>query len=214
MKMSELLKIDPRQPEDDLISRAVRVLQQDGVIGYPTETVYGIGSNIFSTTAVDRIYSLKNRDHSKALIVIAADLIQISDLVEEIPESAERLMENFWPGPLTLVFRVGKGLQGSLFHRSHTIAIRIPDCPICLALLKSSGFPIISTSANRSGELPATTAAQVQKMFGDQLDLIIDGSGTLSTTPSTVVDVTRLPVRILREGAISKLEIDTVLESV
>ncbi|HOT95956.1 MAG TPA: L-threonylcarbamoyladenylate synthase [bacterium] len=212
--MSELLKIDPRQPEDDLISRAVRVLKQDGVIGYPTETVYGIGSNIFSSAAVDRIYSLKNRDHSKALIVITADLIQISDLVEEIPESAERLMENFWPGPLTLVFRAGKGLQGSLFYHSRTIAIRIPDCPICLALLKSSGFPIISTSANRSGELPATTAAQVQEMFGDQLDMIIDGSRTLSTTPSTVVDVTRLPVRILREGAISKLEIDTVLESV
>ncbi|HNW59760.1 MAG TPA: L-threonylcarbamoyladenylate synthase [bacterium] len=212
--MSELIKINARHPEDDLISRAVRVLQKDGVIGYPTETVYGIGSNIFSATAVDRIYSLKNRDHSKALIVITADLIQISDLVEEIPESAERLMDNFWPGPLTMVFRAGKGLQGPLFHHSRTIAIRIPDCPICLALLKSSGFPIISTSANRSGEVPATTAAQVQEMFGDQLDLIIDGSRTLSTTPSTVVDVTRLPVRILREGAISKLEIDTVLESV
>jgi L-threonylcarbamoyladenylate synthase len=212
--MSEIIKISSKQPEDDLVSRVVRVLQKDGVIGYPTETVYGIGSNAFSATAVDRIYSLKNRDHSKALIVIAADIIQISDLVEEIPESAERLMENFWPGPLTLVFRAAKELKRSPFHHSQTIAIRIPDCPICLALLKSSGFPIISTSANRSGELPATNAAQVNEMFGDQLDLIVDGSETLSTTPSTVVDVTWLPVRIIREGAISKLEIDTVLESV
>jgi L-threonylcarbamoyladenylate synthase len=81
-------------------------------------------------------------------------------------------------------------------------------------LLKSCGFPIISTSANRSGELPATEAATVNEMFGDQLDLIIDGSETLSTTPSTVVDVTRLPVRVLREGTISKLEIDTVLDTI
>lgn len=212
--MSETIKINPKQPEDELIGRAVRVLRKGGVIGYPTETVYGIGSNIFSEAAIDRIYNLKNRDRSKALIVIAADIIQIGDLVEDIPEAAERLMENFWPGPLTLVFRAASELLGSPFHRSSTIAIRIPDCPICLALLKSSGFPIISTSANRSNEPPAVTAEQVNEIFGDQLDLIIDGSETLSTTPSTVVDVTRLPVRVLREGAISKLEIDTVLESV
>ncbi len=211
--MSETIKINPKQPEDDLISRAVRILRKDGVIGYPTETVYGIGSNIFSAAAVDRIYNLKSRDRSKALIVIAADIIQVGDLVEEIPEAAERLMENFWPGPLTMVFRASRELAGSPFHRSHTIAIRIPDCPICLALLKSSGFPIISTSANRSNEPPAVTAEQVNEKFGDELDLIIDGSETLSTTPSTVVDVTRLPVRVLREGAISRLEIDTVLES-
>jgi len=211
--MSETIKINPKQPEDDLISRAVRILRKDGVIGYPTETVYGIGSNIFSAAAVDRIYNLKSRDRSKALIVIAADIIQVGDLVEEIPEAAERLMENFWPGPLTMVFRASRELLGSPFHRSHTIAIRIPDCPICLALLKSSGFPIISTSANRSNEPPAVTAEQVNEKFGDELDLIIDGSETLSTTPSTVVDVTRLPVRVLREGAISRLEIDTVLES-
>ncbi len=211
--MSETIKINPRQPEDDLINWVVRVLRKDGVIGYPTETVYGIGSNIFSAAAVDRIYNLKNRDRSKALIVIAADILQVGDLVEEIPEAAERLMENFWPGPLTMVFRASGELMGSPFQRSHTIAIRIPDCPICLALLKSSGFPIISTSANRSNEPPAVTAEQVNEKFGDQLDLIIDGSETLSTTPSTVVDVTRLPVRVLREGAVSRLEIDTVLES-
>lgn len=211
--MSEILKINPRQPEADLISRAARVLQKGGVIGYPTETVYGIGSNIFAGSAVDRIYALKNRDQSKAMIIIAADIIQIGDLVEEIPESAERLMENFWPGPLTLVFKASQEMRESTFHRTQTIAIRIPDCTICLALLKSCGFPLISTSANHSGEPPATSAAQVQMLFGDQLDLIIDGSETLSTTPSTVVDVTRLPVRVLREGAISRLEIDTVLET-
>ena len=212
--MSEIIKIDAEHPDDDLIRKVARVLKKDGVIGYPTETVYGIGSNVFSSAAVKRIYSLKHRDHGKALIIIAADIIQIGDLVEDIPEAAERLMENFWPGPLTLVFRAAKELKGEAFHPSRTIAIRIPDCPICHALLKSTGFPLISTSANHSGEPPATNAEQVNALFGDQLDLIIDGSESSSATPSTVVDVTRLPVRLLREGAISKLEIDTVLESV
>ncbi len=212
--MSEIIKINPKHPETDLILRAARVLQNQGVIGYPTETVYGIGSNVFATAAVERIYKLKNRDQSKALIVIAADTIQIGDLVSDIPEAAEKLMENFWPGPLTLVFKSSVTLQSSAFRRSQTIAIRIPDCSICLSLLKTCGFPIISTSANHSGEAPATTARQVAEIFGDQLDLIVDGGETPSSTPSTVVDVTRTPVRILREGGISRLEINTVLESI
>lgn len=210
--MKEFLKIDPRHPEEDLILRASRVLQNDGVIGYPTETVYGIGSNIFSHKGVEKIYSLKNRDHSKTLIVIAADVLQISDLVAEIPESAEKLIENFWPGPITIVFNASDGLRKSAFRRAKTIAIRIPDCAICLSLIKTCGFPIVSTSANRSGEEPATTAKEVFEIFGDQLDLIIDGGQTPSRTPSTVLDITRSPVRIIREGAISKLELNTVLE--
>ncbi len=212
--MSEIIKIDARHPEEDLIIRAARVLQNKGVIAYPTETVYGIGSNVFAAEAVERIYKLKNRDQSKALIVIASDTIQIGDLVSEIPESAEKLMENFWPGPLTLVFKSSADLKNSAFRRSHTIAIRIPDCSICLSLLKTCGFPIISTSANHSGEPPATNARQVAEIFGDQLDLIVDGGETPSNIPSTVVDVTRHPVRILREGGISRLEINTVLESI
>ena len=210
--MSKIIKIDPKDPEDDLISMAARILQKGGVIGYPTETVYGIGCNAYNAEAVNRIYKLKNRDPSKALILIAADIIQISELVEIIPEQAERLMENFWPGPLTLVFNASARLQDFAFRKSKTIAVRIPDCNICLALLKSCGFPLVSTSANRSGEPEATSADRVAQIFGDELDLIIDGGQTPSQRPSTVVDVTRTPARIIREGAISALEINTVLE--
>ncbi len=212
--MSTILKINPAHPEIDLITRAARVLQQNGVIGYPTETVYGIGSNIFSEVAVERIYKLKHRDPSKAMIVIAADVIQISDLVDEIPPSAEILMDNFWPGPLTIVFYASEELSKSAFRKSKTIAIRIPDCAICLALIKTCGFPLVSTSANRSGEPPATTAEEVERLFGPHLDLIIDGGQTPTCTPSTVIDVTRTPARIIREGAISKLEINTVLDAI
>ncbi len=208
------MKINPIRPEEDLIGLAARVLQNGGVIGYPTETVYGIGCSVFNAEAVSRIYDLKNRDRSKALILIAADVLQISDLVEEIPEAAERLIENFWPGPVTLVFKASPRLQQFAFRKLKTIAIRIPDCAICLALLKACGFPIVSTSANLSGEPASTTALEVINTFGSTLDLIIDGGETPSKNPSTVVDVTRSPARIIREGAISILEINTVLDTV
>jgi L-threonylcarbamoyladenylate synthase len=122
------------------------------------------------------------------------------------------LIEEFWPGPLTLVFKVSTRLKEFAFRNLETIAIRIPDCAICLALLKVCGFPIVSTSANKSGGPDATIAERVRETFGDNLDLIIDGGETPSRTPSTIVDITRTPARIVREGAISALEVKTVLE--
>ncbi|NIA29989.1 MAG: threonylcarbamoyl-AMP synthase [Actinobacteria bacterium] len=213
MNMCKILKINPLEPEADLIGQAARILQGGGVIGYPTETVYGIGCNAFDAEAVNRIFQLKHRDRSKAMILIAADLLQISDLVENIPESAERLMENFWPGPLTMVFKSSQFLKAFAFRKSKTIAVRIPNGAICLSLLKTCDFPIVSTSANRSGEPDATTADELITTFGNDLDLIIDGGRTPSKAPSTVVDLTRNPPRILREGIISVLEINTVLKT-
>jgi L-threonylcarbamoyladenylate synthase len=199
-------------PEPDLIGRAAQILKKGGVIGYPTETVYGIGCSAFDTQAVSRVSVLKHRDRGKALILIAADVIQVADLVETIPEAAERLIETFWPGPLTIVFKASARLQEFAFRRSKTIAVRVPDSLICLALLKSCGFPLVSTSANRSGEAESTNARDVIRVFGNELDLIIDGGDTPSKIPSTIVDVTRAPVRIIREGGISESEIGTVLD--
>ncbi|MBN1541473.1 threonylcarbamoyl-AMP synthase [candidate division KSB1 bacterium] len=207
-----IIKVNPYGPEDDLIGQAARVLQNGGVIGYPTDTVYGIGCNAFDFSAVNRIYALKNRDHSKAMILIAADLIQIRDLVKEIPESAEILADNFWPGPLTIVFELSGKFTDLAVRKSNTVAIRIPDSTICLSLLKSCGFPIVSTSANRSGQPESLTAEQVIETFGNELDLIVDGGPTPSTLTSTVVDITREKPKILREGALSALEINTVLD--
>ena len=208
----KVIKIDPNNPAEDLIGQAARVLQKGGVIGYPTETVYGIGCDIHNAKAVNRIYDLKQRDHSKAMILIAADILQIRELVEYIPEAAEILAENFWPGPLTMVFEAASHIQELPIRKTNTIAIRIPDCKICLSLLKTCGFPIVSTSANKSGQPDSTDADKVIAAFGSDLDLIIDGGPTPSSAPSTIVDVTQEPVRILRQGAISALEINTVLD--
>lgn len=210
--MSNLVDIDPEFPESHLIERVADILIDGGVIGYPTETVYGIGCNSFNSEAVDRIYQLKNRDRSKAMILIASDTVQISELVKEIPDDAEKLIDNFWPGPLTIVFEASSRLKEFAFGKSKTVAIRIPDCNICLELIKETGFPLVSTSANRSNEPAATRAEEVVRAFGDQLDVIVDGGPTRESIPSTFVDITRTPARILRQGAISDLEINTVLE--
>jgi len=210
--MKNIIKINNLTPEPELISDAAAILQNGGVIGYPTETVYGIGCNAFDEKAVNRIYDLKHRDKSNALIIIAADIIQISDIVQSIPEQAEKLIDNFWPGPLTMVFEMSKTLKDFPFGKSKTIAIRIPDCPICLSLLKISGFPIVSTSANISGQPAASKASEVYSYFGKQLDLIIDGGETPSHEPSTVIDITKTPARMIREGAITPLEITTVID--
>lgn len=206
-----LLKIDPVHPEAHLLEKAARILKNGGVIAYPTETVYGIGCNAFDAQAVERVYNLKGRDRSKAMILIAGDSVQVHELVETIPEAAERLIENFWPGPLTIIFETASHLREHTV-RARTVAVRIPDCTICLELIKQTGFPLVSTSANLAGEPPATLAEQVQAAFGDQLDLIIDGGPTPESLPSTLVDITRTPARIVRQGAISALEIKTVLE--
>ncbi|RPI03903.1 MAG: threonylcarbamoyl-AMP synthase [Calditrichaeota bacterium] len=210
--MSSFIEINHLQPESHLIEQAARVLKKGGVIGYPTETIYGIGCNAFDVKAVERIYQLKNRDRSKAMIIIAGDMVQVHELVQVIPEAAEKLIENFWPGPLTLILQASSRFEDFPFSKSRTIAVRIPDCSICLELLKETGFPIVSTSANRSNEPAATTAEEVKEAFGDQLDLIINGGATPDNLPSTLVDFTRTPARIVREGAISSLEIYTVLD--
>jgi L-threonylcarbamoyladenylate synthase len=212
--MAEVLKINPLNPEEDLIGRAARVLKSGGVIGYPTETVYGIGCNIFHPAAVSRIYKIKKRPLDKAFILIAADPLQVRAIVAEIPENAERLMESFWPGPLTIVFRASPSLAQTEFRRVKTIAVRIPDSAICLSLLKHCGFPLVSTSANASGGPAASNTRDVIALFQNELDLIIDGGSTPGAVPSTIVDVTKNPVKIVREGAITKLEINTVLETV
>ena len=210
--MSNIIQINPAIPEHPLIERVADVLRSGGIIGYPTETIYGIGCSAFNAQAVERVYRLKNRDRGKAMILIAGDTIQVSELVTSIPETAEKLIENFWPGPLTIVFETSSRLKEFVFGKSKTIAIRIPDCVICLELIKETGFPIVSTSANRSGEEALTSAEQVESFFGDELDIIVDGGPSPGNIPSTVVDITKSPARVVREGAISTLEVNTVLE--
>jgi len=205
----EIIKIDPVNPEPEKIAVAAAVINSGGVIGYPTETVYGIGCCVHHEEAVRRIYELKKRVKHKPLSVIIADRNQLCDLVEGISPIAERLMQAFWPAPLTLIFNASLSLGAVLLAHGNTIGIRIPASQICLDLLRQSGTAIVSTSANLSGKPDARTAGQVIESFGAKLDLIIDGGATPRSAPSTVVDTTSLQPKLVRVGAISEDEIKT-----
>ncbi|MDZ7262191.1 MAG: L-threonylcarbamoyladenylate synthase [candidate division KSB1 bacterium] len=209
--MSRIIKINPHHPEEETLHLASEVIRQDGVIGYPTETVYGLGANIFSAQAVNRIFEIKGRDRTKPIIVIVASLEQVWELVTEIPEIGLELIKAFWPGPLTIVFKASEKVPESLSGGSKTIALRIPNSKICLELLKWCQVPLTSTSANLAGGPNPLTATAVWDALASRIDLLLDGGPAPSKLPSTVIDVTQVEPQIRRAGAIEIEKIERII---
>ncbi len=201
------LKINPKNPETDLLKQATDIIINGGVIGYPTETIYGLGADALNEKAVERIYELKGREKNKPILILAENIDQVKQLTSSFSKSAQILANKFWPGPLTIVFPAADRLSHLLTGDSRTIGIRISDNKICQQLLKLTGVPITSTSANISGGGNPVSAKEVEKTFGDKLDMIIDGGETYAGVPSTVVSVSESSVVVLREGAILKSNI-------
>ena len=175
---------------------------------FPTETVYGIGTSVFSRPGIRRIYALKGRRERKPLALLVHSLAAAKPLLESIPAEAERLAKRFWPGPLTLIFKassLGRLVTGGLA----TIGVRIPDHPVALALLKAVGVPLATTSVNRSGQKPAVSGVQAAKLFGKKVEFLIDGGTCRVKTASSVIDLSHYPFMVIREGAISKKVLET-----
>ena len=171
----KIIKIDSEKPDLSKLQAAANLILKDGVIGYPTETIYGLGANALSDAAVEKIFKLKGREKNKPILIIAAGLDQVKKLVVSFPCKAEILAKTFWPGPLTMVLEASVHLSESLLGGGNQIGIRIPGNQICLELLQRCGVPITSTSANISGQKNPISAAEVYENFGNKLDLIIDG---------------------------------------
>jgi len=187
--------------------RGVKILQKGGVIAFPTDTVYGLGADAFNSTAVERIYEIKNRPKNRQLPLLIADLERLVTLADPIPEIAWFLARWFWPGGLTLILPKADSLPSYLASEP-TIAVRVPNHPVCLALIQHLGNPVIGTSANISGQPAALTADEVGQQLGEKIDFIINGGKCPGGKESTVVDATReLPI-ILRQGIIPSDEID------
>ncbi len=185
------------------IEEAAAVLRAGGVIGYPTETVYGLGCDPGNRDAVKRIRSLKGRDGNKPMILLVPNVQQVENLCQFIPDKAGILMDTFWPGPMTLVIPGSKNAPDSVISPEKTIAVRISPDPVCLQLMKVWKHPIVSTSANLSGMEPAISANEVEDYFRGHIDLILDGGLRKEQNPSTLVNLSGSQLRILREGAIS-----------
>jgi len=189
------------------IEKGVKILQKGGVIAFPTDTVYGLGADAFNSTAVERIYKIKNRLKHRQLPLLIADVEQLITLADPIPEIAWFLAKRFWPGGLTLVLPKTDSLPVYLAP-GPTIAVRVPDHPVCLAIIQHLGNPIIGTSANISSQPAALTAEEVEQQLGGKIDFIINGGKCPGGKESTVVDVTRESPIILRQGIIPPDDID------
>jgi L-threonylcarbamoyladenylate synthase len=195
------MRVDPHRPQPEVLEQAVEVLRRGGVVAYPTETFYGLGANAFDSEACRRILELKGREVEKALPIIVADIEQLDLVADELPRAVAPLADRFWPGPLTLVIPVRSGLPGALADRS-TVAVRVSGLVLARELARRGGFPLTSTSANRSGGASARTADEVEAMLGEGLDLILDGGPTPGGNPSTIVEVSGAEPRFLRPGAV------------
>lgn len=188
------------------IKKGVKILRNGGVIAFPTDTVYGLGADAFNPPAVERIYELKKRPRHQQFPVLIADAKQLTALAEPIPEIAWFLARRFWPGGLTLVLSRKDSIPAHLTSTS-SIAVRIPNHPVCEALIQNLGNPLIGTSANVSGQPAALTAEEVEQQFGGKIDLIINGGQCPGGKESTIVDITLEPPVVLRQGLIPSHEI-------
>ncbi len=189
------------------ISTASEILQQGGVIAYPTETFYGLGCDATNPKAVQKLFDLKGRDSKIPIPVLIGEFSQLSLYVEEISKSAEKLIGKFWPGPLTLIFRAKEIFPEELLAQTGKIAIRISGHPIAQELTKKFALPLTTTSANRSGEPAASTPEQVEKYFKNGIDGILSGGNLPASQPSTILDVTFDPPKLIRAGIISLEEV-------
>jgi L-threonylcarbamoyladenylate synthase len=189
------------------IEKGVRILKKGGVIAFPTDTVYGLGADAFNSGAVERIYEIKNRPKQQHFPLLIADTSQLTAMADPIPGIAWFLAERFWPGGLTLVLPKANPLPAYLAP-GHSIALRVPNHPICLSLIQRLGNPVTGTSANISGQAPALTADEVEQQLGEKIDFIINGGKCPGSKESTVVDITHEPPVILRQGIIPAYEID------
>lgn len=202
------------KPNDFLsaqIERGISILRRGGVVAFPTDTVYGLGACADNEAAVAKIYKLKQRPQNIALPLLLANKAQISQVALSVPPIARLLIDKFLPGALTLVLPRADAVLDIITASGSTVAIRIPDHPVPVALARELG-PIAATSANLSGQPSSLTAEEVYTQFGDKIELVIDDGRCPRGKESTIVDVTgSIPV-LLREGAISRQELEQVGE--
>ncbi|WP_407555499.1 L-threonylcarbamoyladenylate synthase [Streptomyces sp. Pv4-95] len=193
------------------IERAAGLLRDGGLVALPTETVYGLGANAEDPTAVAQIFQVKGRPPSHPLIVHIAGAEHLHAWVEEVPATARLLAERFWPGPLTLVLRRGSRVPLEATGGLETVAVRVPDHPVALALLSAFGGGVTAPSANRFGSVSPTTADHVRAELGDAVDFVLDGGPCQVGVESTIVDVTGGRPTILRPGGVTREDLEAVL---
>jgi len=210
---TRVIQVDPKNVQPEVIQQACEVLRHGALVAFPTDTLYALGANALDSAAIERVHTVKGRHHGKPLSVLVPSVEAAADLAAGLPDRVRSLMQAFWPGALTVVVKASPKIPSVLRGAAGTVGLRMPAGSVVRALLAAFAGPIIGTSANKSGGADPADAKTVQKAIGGQIDLILDGGRVALGVPSTVIDCTIQPARILREGAIprSRLQAEIAL---
>jgi len=195
---ASVIKIDPVNPDKKRVAFAAKVVREGGLVIFPTETVYGIATNLLDEKAVAKLYEIKGRPEGKPFTVHISNRSMIKNMDCEITGPAEKLINAFWPGPLTIILSS---------HSGKKTGFRMPANKIALELIREAGVPIVAPSANLSGKTAPVTAAEAIADMDGKVNLVIDGGKTSVGVESTVVDLTVSPIKVLRKGAIKEEEL-------
>ncbi len=205
------LTIDPAElgsaRAGEALDRAAAILRSGGTVAFPTETVYGLGANALDAAAVERIFTAKERPSWDPVIVHISDRAMLEGLVAEVPERALRLMEKFWPGPLTLLLKRTEAVPSVVTAGLPQVGVRMPSHPVAMELIRRAGVPIAAPSANRFGHTSPTTAAHVLDDLDGRIDAVLDAGPAAHGVESTVLDPNRSPMVIYRPGAVTNVQI-------
>lgn len=213
-RQTQLLSVDATRPFPPLIQHAAQILQQGGLVAFPTETVYGLGADALNATAVAHIFRAKKRPSFDPLIVHLADVAELSRVAGPLPPLAYTLAAHFWPGPLTLVLPKTAVVPDIVTAGQPTVAVRCPAHPVALALIRATGVPIAAPSANRFSHTSPTTAQHVWDDLAGEVDLILDGGATAVGLESTVLDLTGETPLILRPGGVTWEAVQQIVPTV
>lgn len=207
-------KIDYDNPNEQVIEKAAKILRDGGLVAFPTETVYGLGGNGLNVDACKKIYEAKGRPSDNPLILHISQLSELTPIVKYIPDMAYKIIDKFWPGPITIIFPKSECVPYEITGGFDTVAVRFPSDKLACMLIRASGLPIAAPSANSSGKPSPTRASHVEFDLSGKIDMIIDGGATEVGLESTIIDVTGEKPILLRPGAITREMLEEVVGSI
>lgn len=213
MGKGRVLRVETARPDQAALDLIAGEVKRGGVIVYPTDTIYGLGCSALERAAVERVFQIKGRARGKPLILLIAELEWAHELSSNLPPLFRKLAERFWPGPLTMVLEASPMVLPEITAGTGTVALRLPGSEFARRLVAACGVPLVSTSANISGEENIAEVRRLIELFDERVDLIVDAGDLESPVESTVVSLARGRLELLREGKIKLSEIIAVADS-